>query len=109
LMFIPIPILAFFAFFTRKGHFSIATHVRAAGLIVAIANVIFILDTELMIERGKRLVRGGDDWTFGQTVTLVLPIISLVKMAAAWYRERNPRFGELRRRGLTDIETHPLI
>ncbi|KDQ17189.1 hypothetical protein BOTBODRAFT_599907 [Botryobasidium botryosum FD-172 SS1] len=53
-----------------------------------IIEIIFIVDTELMIRRSADLVQeGGSEWTFGQTLAmllLVLPLIDVVKESCKW-------------------------
>jgi hypothetical protein len=79
-------------------------------LIVGIALVvIFIVDTEFMIQRSSGLVKPGESqWTFGQTLALlmlVLPMVEVAKRAKEWYKAHRERKRESeKRRELNDVE-----
>jgi hypothetical protein len=67
------------------------TGVLSGGLI----DLLFIIDTELMI-RGNagRVAKGEGDWSFGQILAMlmvVLPLVEVCKECQEWYQKRPPK------------------
>jgi hypothetical protein len=55
-----------------------------AAAVQFLITVVFIADTELMIRRNRHLVSGGEsDWTFGQTLALILILLPLFEVSKA--------------------------
>jgi len=59
----------------------------AGGLTIALLEVIFIVDTELMISRSSILVKPGESaWTFGQTLAMVMVAMPLLDTVRAGFK-----------------------
>lgn len=59
-------------------------------MIVASIEILFIADTELMIKRSAGFVKPGESqWSFGQTLAMVMVIIPLIDTAKAAYKSWN--------------------
>jgi hypothetical protein len=56
-------------------------------VIVAFLEILFIVDTELMISQSAGIVGAGEsDWSFGQTLVMVMTIVPLFDTAKAMYK-----------------------
>jgi len=59
-------------------------------LVGVILVVVFVVDTELMVQKSSPLVKSGESqWTFGQTLAilmLVLPLTDVMKQSLEWYK-----------------------
>jgi len=61
-------------------------------LILAIINIIFIIDIEVMLLVNKPLQQGGDlDWTFGQTLALLLLLVPIRDTVETFMMRREKR------------------
>jgi len=60
-----------------------------------VINVIFLADTEVTLRENKHLVDEGDaDWTFGQTLALLLILVPLQDIIEALVKRRSKRLGK---------------
>lgn len=67
--------------------------------VLAVVNIVFLVDTELTISSSKSLGDGGEaEWTFGQTLALLLLLIPLRDVAEALQRRREKQEKERRER-----------
>jgi hypothetical protein len=59
-------------------------------LLGALLDLLFVINTELMIRSNKGLVKEAESqWTFGQTLAMlmvVLPLVEVTKQVISWYR-----------------------
>jgi hypothetical protein len=59
----------------------------SGGLATALLEVVFIVDTELMISRSSTLVKPGESaWTFGQTLAMVMVAMPLLDTVRAGFK-----------------------
>jgi hypothetical protein len=75
-------------------------YILVSGVLpTALLEVIFIVDTELMILRSSTLVKPGESaWTFGQTLAMVMvamPLIDTVRAGVkSWMEKSDEQLGE---------------
>jgi hypothetical protein len=71
--------------------------VGSGVVVIALLEVLFIVDTELMISRSSTLVKDGESqWSFGQTLAMVmviLPLLETVKAGFKSWKEPEPAPG----------------
>jgi len=59
-------------------------------IIIAFLEVLFIVDTELMISRNAGFVKPGEsEWSFGQTLAMVITVLPFIDTAQAAYKSWN--------------------
>ncbi|KAF5360823.1 hypothetical protein D9756_004570 [Leucocoprinus leucothites] len=83
----------FFSFPPERG--SVVKLARAGLAMLAIINVILLVDTEVAISKNQGLTAKGDgDWSFGQTLALLLLLIPMRDIGEALLERRAKKVGE---------------
>jgi hypothetical protein len=60
--------------------------------VFTLAEIVFIVDTELMIKRSSNLVKQGEaQWTFGQTLAMFMTVLPLIEAARGLWKSYNER------------------
>jgi hypothetical protein len=94
--FFGLPILAYRHFvesFTLNRDIGIKL-TRAGLAVLAVINILLLADTEVAIHRNKPLTMDGDtDWTFGQTLALLLLLIPIRDISEALSERRARKLG----------------
>ncbi|KAF5345111.1 hypothetical protein D9756_011466 [Leucocoprinus leucothites] len=90
----PIWVLGRFFSFSLKRE-SMLRFARAGLAVLAIMNAILLVDTEVAISKNQDLTAKGDgDWTFGQTLALLLLLIPIRDIGEALLERRAKTAGE---------------
>jgi hypothetical protein len=103
--FFAVPVWVYSTFRPVSLNRAFAFRFTGVGLaILAVINVILLADTEVGISRNKGLTEAGDtDWTFGQTLALLLLLVPIRDIGEALLERRAKRMGtkleEAARRG----------
>jgi len=62
--------------------------------VMVLLEVVFIVDTELLVSRSSKLVKQGEsDWSFGQTLALISLLLPLVETIHAGYKSLKEGYG----------------
>ncbi|KAF5363277.1 hypothetical protein D9756_000056 [Leucocoprinus leucothites] len=89
------PIWIYGRCFSSLKQESMIRFARAGLAVLAIINIVLLVDTEVAIRKNRDLVTKGDgDWTFGQTLALLLLLIPMRDVGEALLERRAKRVGE---------------